>query len=48
LRISAASRAESGIIGIFGRISESAIGILFASAVEAHPGVRGSPGMMKS
>ena len=47
-RISAASRDESGIIGIFGRLSASAMGIRLASGVDAQPGVSGSPGTRKS
>ena len=47
-RISAASRAESGIIGIFGRIADSDSGMRRAEAVDAQPGVSGSPGTRKS
>ena len=48
LKISSASAAESGTMGILGRILDSASGIRRAVSVDAHPGVKGSPGTRKS
>jgi hypothetical protein len=43
-RITRASLNDSGTVGIFGRISESASGIRLAPGTEGQPGVSGSPG----
>ncbi len=43
-----ASCQESGSAMIFGAEIASSIGMRFAPGTEAHPGVSGSPGTMKS